>query len=188
MLTSNTSFTDEFWSEYRTIIHRFTLNRVSDPDFAEDIVQDVLLKAYRRLDTLKDSEKVLPWLFQITRNTITDHYRRGKPLVELDENFPAAEIEFDFDSDILKEISGCVRSLVDELPDKYRSAIQMSEIDGVPQTQVAEKLGVSYSGAKSRVQRGRQMLKESLLCCCQVELDRLNGIIDVKPKNKCDTC
>ena len=67
------------WQVHRDALYRFVLQRVRDQASAEDIVQEVLVKAYTRQGTLKEPSKLRPWLYQITRNAIIDYYRLQKP-------------------------------------------------------------------------------------------------------------
>jgi RNA polymerase sigma-70 factor (ECF subfamily) len=82
-------------------------------------------------------------------------------------------------------LAQCVRPFVDELPDIYRDALVMTELDGLTQAAAANRVGISLSGMKSRVQRGRAMLRDSIEDCCEVTLDARNGIRDVTP---CEDC
>lgn len=178
---------NRMWSEYRARLHRFIRKRVTDSSLAEDLVQDVLAKAYSRLDRLKGEEKLLPWLYQITRNTIIDHYRRHKPNAALDEATPAiAEEEFDENAE--RELACCLLPFIQRLPEAYQQAVTLSEITGIKLKQVATEQGLSLSGAKSRVQRGRQMLKTMFLKCCRIEHDRRGGVSDYEPKTNCGSC
>lgn len=179
-------FNDQLWTEYRTALHRFILNRINDPMLAEDIVQDVLIKAYQHLDTLKDLGKILAWLYQITRNAMVDYYRQHKPTEVLNELLIVQEMHLG--EEIEQELAQCLLPLVKQLPPPYRQAIMLSEIEGLTQQEVALKQGLSLSGAKSRVQRGRKMLKELVLKCCQVEFDRRGSIIDYQPNKGCEGC
>ena len=79
-----------------------------------------------------------------------------------------------------------IRGAVAGLPEPYREALLLTEYEGLTQQQLAERVGISLSGAKSRVQRGREKLKQILLDCCHVELDRRGGIIDYQ--GQCDCC
>jgi RNA polymerase sigma-70 factor (ECF subfamily) len=83
---------------------------------------------------------------------------------------------------------GSAAPLVGALPSHYRGAIVLSELEDVPQREVAERLGLSISGAKSRVQRARKMLAAMLLDCCRVELDSRGGIMDYEPRGQCEDC
>lgn len=173
------------WTEYRSRLLAFVRGRVERPEDAEDIVQDILLRAYQRRDTIRDRGKVIPWLYQIARNAIVDHYRGSRPTTSTEslateptaeENTPAPE----------RELAACMGPLIDALPPIYRDALRYAEIEGLTQQQTAERLGISHSGAKSRVQRGRQKLTEELLECCRVELDSRGGVQDFEARgNRC---
>jgi RNA polymerase sigma-70 factor, ECF subfamily len=76
----------------------------------------------------------------------------------------------------------CLTPLIARLPEPYREAIRLVEIDGLPQRDLSERFAVSLSGAKSRVQRGRDKLKDLLLHCCQVELDKRGNVMDYHPE------
>jgi RNA polymerase sigma-70 factor (ECF subfamily) len=179
-------FNDQLWQEYRTALHRFILNRVNDSVLAEDLVQDVLTKAYHQLDTLKDQKKILPWLYQITRNALVDYYRKHRPVEELTESLLMQEMNLG--DDMEKELAQCILPLVKQLPPLYRQAVMWAEIDGLTQQEIAQKQGITLSGAKSRVQRGRKLLKNLLLKCCSVEADGHGRVINYQPHQECKDC
>lgn len=170
------------WQAYRTNLYHFVRKRVAEPADAEDIVQDVLVKVYTALATLKDDTKLRPWIYQIARNTIIDYYRQPKALVALSDALPAPEVMVEETSEA--EFAQCLTPLLAQLPPAYRQAITLAELEGLTQQEVASAQGLSLSGAKSRVQRGRKLLKEILLQCCQVEVDRQGGIIDWYPPSR----
>jgi RNA polymerase sigma-70 factor (ECF subfamily) len=173
------------WSEYRTRLLRFIRKRVSDPAAAEDLVQEILAKAYSHFDELREREKLLPWMYQTTRNAIVDYYRRKKPTEELDESIALENRESDAAE---RELAACVMPFIQQLPAAYRQAVMLAEIKGVTQQEVAEQQGMSLSGAKSRVQRGRQMLKTMFLECCTIERDRRGAVADFALKVGCRNC
>ena len=152
------------WREYRATLHRFIRKRINDPIIAEDLVQDVLIKAYSQLDRLEKKEKLLPWLYQITRNVMVDHFRENKPAQGIDKALLVENVDMDGAAE--RELACCVLPFIQQLPLPYQQAVMLSEIDGVKLKQVARQQGISLSGAKSRVQRGRQMLKTMFLACC----------------------
>ena len=76
--------------------------------------------------------------------------------------------------------------MIQELPAKYQEALRLTEFEGLTQNALAQRLGLSLPGAKSRVQRAKEQLKEILLQCCHFEFDRLGKIIDYRPN--CDCC
>lgn len=174
------------WQAYRTSLFHFVLKRIADPADAEDIVQEVLIKAYSHLATLQDATKVRPWLYQIARNAIIDFYRQHKPLADLSDDLPAPVALADDASEA--EFAECLTPLITQLPPEYRQAITLAEIQGLTQQEVATAQGLSLSGAKSRVQRGRKLLKSVLLQCCQVEVDRRGAVIEWQPHHQADEC
>ena len=147
--------TENIWHEYQSRLAAFIRSKVAE-DAVDDLLQDVFMKIHVRIDSLKDDTKLESWLYQITRNTITDYYRNRRVSEELPEWIEQPQPEED--ESIRKELSACIEPMVRELPDKYRNAIQLSEMENRTQKEVAELEGISLSGAKSRVQRGRALL------------------------------
>ena len=88
--------------------------------------------------------------------------------------------------DRLEEVVACLKPMIDDLPEKYRQAIVLTEYENLTQKEMSQKLGLSLSGAKSRVQRAREKLKGTLLACCHFEFDRLGNILDYQVKDQ--TC
>ena len=175
------------WQEHRSELYRFVLRRVRDEASAEDIVHAVLVKAYSRQRTLKEPSKLRPWLYQITRNAIVDYYRSQKPAQAVPDDFVREDTNEE-DDHAQKELARCLVPLLNELPDLYRQALRLAELEGATQREVASQLGLSLSGAKSRVQRGRKMLLGVLLKCCRVELDRRGGVVDYEAREGCHGC
>ena len=175
------------WQEYRDELFRFILKRVRNHAAAEDIVQEVLVKAYARQGTLKDVARLRPWLYQITRNAIIDHYRMQKPSAAIPSELIHEETDGETDR-ARWELARCLVPLIDELAGPYREALKLTELESLTQQEAASRLGISLSGAKSRVQRGRKLLRELLLKCCQVEVDRRGDIVDYQVGEGCDAC
>lgn len=174
------------WREYREALHRFVLRRVGDEAAAEDIVQDVLVKAYGQRETLRTSTKLRSWLYQITRNAVVDYYRSHKRFEALPEEF--ASEAADGDACARQELARCLVPLLDTLPDPYRRALRLADFEGVRQREIALRLGLSLSGAKSRVQRARAMLRDALLECCSVELDHRGRAVGIENGKACERC
>lgn len=151
---------------------------------AEDIVHDVLVRAYSKRDSLEEVKNWKAWLYAIARNAIIDHYRTRKPMEQLPETLLAEEPE----PSGIQELVRCVLPLIQELPPKYRESLELADLDGWSQKSVAEKLNLSLSGAKSRVQRGRHMLKDLFFQCCKLEYDALGHISSVVPSSNCTKC
>jgi RNA polymerase sigma-70 factor (ECF subfamily) len=175
--------TENVWREFSDRLRSFIGKRVSSPADADDLLADVFVKVHTRIDSLEDEARLAPWLFQITRNTLTDHYRRGSLPGTTLEGVEAEPAEDDYDAAAL--ISASLRDFVDRLPAKYREALILTEFEGRSQVEMAAELGLSVSGAKSRVQRARAMLRDELLACCHFEFDRLGHVIDYEPRPRC---
>ena len=126
---------------------------------------------------------------RVARNTITDYYRRNHNKFEITDLTENLESITDEELSANTEIASCLKLMVDSLPETYKQAILLTEFKNMTQKELSEKLGISISGAKSRVQRARKMLKEMLLLCCQLEIDSRGNIIDYRHKNsECKYC
>jgi RNA polymerase sigma-70 factor, ECF subfamily len=174
----------ESWQDHKSRLRNYIARRVGDTDVVDDILQDVFLKAHTNLHTVRSRGSIPAWLYHIAANAIADHYRSMKPRVALPVELAAPEPQRDH----VAELATCLQPLISELPEAYRLALVMSEIEGLPQKEVASRLGITLSGAKSRVQRGRDMLRRRLLDCCDVETGRA-GIVGYTPRDRdCDGC
>ena len=176
--------TEAVWREFRQPLLSFISRRVPDPADADDVLQDVFMKVHRHLPEVNDDTRIAPWLYQVARNTLIDRYRRSRTMEELPEALPSAEGE----TEVLaaeRHIATCLKATIEELPPAYRDALVLSELEGLPQRVVAERLGLSLSGAKSRVQRGRRMIRDALLACCHFEFDQRGRIMEYVPRNAC---
>ena len=74
------SDTQLIWREFGDDLRLFILRRVNSPEDADDLLQETFIKIHRKLDTLEDRERLNAWVYQIARNTITDYYRRQRPV------------------------------------------------------------------------------------------------------------
>lgn len=159
-------------------LHRFILSRVPDETVADDILQEVFLRIHTHLDGVRDMDRLESWIFQIARNSITDYYRARRRVVPLEGSGIENELIADEpeEPDAAAELAPALRELVEGLPELYRQALILTEYEGLSQKQAAERLGISFSGAKSRVQRARQMVLDALLSCCHFEFD-VRGVL-----------
>jgi RNA polymerase sigma-70 factor, ECF subfamily len=178
--------TQSVWDAFHAPLQQFIRRRVSDEATAEDVLQDVFLKIHQHMETLKDVKKLEGWIYQITRNAIIDFYRSSRPTTTLEAEEVLDMPEELPDDDVVSELLPCVRAMVRSLPEMDRQALVLTEYQGLTQKEMAERLGLSFSGAKSRVQRAREKLKQQLLECCHFELDRRGHIIDYQPR--CQSC
>ena len=174
---------EQLWETFSAPLYQFIRNRVPDAHSAEDILQDVFLKIHTHIDTLRTPDRLTSWIYQITRNAIADYYRSRRPTAELVETIP--EMEKVGDGDVLRELSPCVAAMVASLPEAYGEALRLTEYQGLSQKALSEQLGISFSGAKSRVQRACVKIKEQLLNCCQFQFDHVGRITDYQSRRAC---
>ena len=177
--------TDRLWRQMHERLLAYITRRVDTPHDAEDILQDVFVRIHTHLQDLTDGNGVTAWVFRIARNAITDYYRRRASAARAMEGLAMDAVELeqtadegDIEAKAQAEFAHCVEPLMSELPDRYRQALVLTELEGMSQADAAERLGLSVSGMKSRVQRGRSKFKDVLLDCCSVELDRRGGLVD----------
>lgn len=164
---------EQIWGKFSARLGQFIRARVTDPVTAEDVLQDVFVKLQKRLDEFRDPAKIEGWLFLVARNAVIDHYRTAKPTLELPESLP---VELPATEAIeIEELHVKLRQIIDRLPKEYHQAFVLTTFEGFSQEDLARHLGISLSGAKSRVQRARAKLKEMLLEFCQREFSRTPG-------------
>jgi RNA polymerase sigma-70 factor (ECF subfamily) len=178
--------TEEIWETFHTPLRQFIRRRVANEAAAEDLLQDVFLKIHQHGETLREARRLESWIYQIARNSIIDHYRSLRQPLERLSASEALDLPDELpDDDIVSELLPCVQAMVLALPDQDRQALILTEYQGLTQKELGERLGLSFSGAKSRVQRAREKLKQQLLACCHFELDRRGHILDYQPRCSC---
>lgn len=181
-----TQHINQIWQDLHGNLEGFVMKRVKDPELARDIIQEVFLKVNARVHTLRENDKLISWIYQITRNLIVDHFRSnkksGKTTMGLGE-FDDLPGEEGHDTREMQEFAKCVLPMIEYLPPKYKEALTLSDFKGYSQKDLAEKLNISYSGAKSRVQRGREKLKELFLQCCEIETDKYGNILSYQKRS-----
>ncbi len=157
----------ELWQMHRSRLRDYIAKRVREREAVDDILQEVFIKVHAGLHTVRSHGSLSAWLYRIAANSIADHYRARQPWEELpaDDELAAPDAQ----PDPVAELAACLQPFIAALPETYRTAVQLAEIEGLPQKEVAHRLGISLSGAKSRVQRGREKLRLRLLDCCDIE-------------------
>lgn len=178
---------EQIWHDFADKLGRFIRARVSDPAAAQDILQDVFLRIQKRLGQLKDPAKLESWIYLITRHAIIDHYRARKQTVPVPDSLP---VETEAPDAEIEDLKAAFRRMIHQLPEPYREAIVLTEWGGLTQRALADRLGLSLPGAKSRVQRGRALLKGMLEECCRFEFDRRGKVIGCAPRAQagCEEC
>jgi len=176
--------TKELWSLFNDRLKAFIYSKVKNEAATNDILQEVFLKIHQNIDTLQDKSKVQSWIFQIARNSVTDYFRKTSKA-----SLPTETIETEEDSSDYSIFNEAVRdmvSMMNRMPPEYCEALCLTELEGLNQKEYAEKIGISYSGAKSRVQRARTILKDMLMDCCHYQFDKYGTVLSIHPK--CCSC
>jgi len=180
---------EQVWNDYHLSLRRFIGKRTRNEADAEDVLQNVFLKVCAHFETLREPAKVQSWLFQIARNAAIDFYRAKKFEAELPKEIASPEVSETIDKrKCFEDAQKCLLPMIERLPPIYKTAVKLSELDGWTNRRVASAEGVSLSAVKSRVSRGRKIIKKMLDDCCLFETDRRGGVIDCVPKNTREIC
>lgn len=196
-----TKTTEELWQLLHEGLGAFIAKRVDDHGHIDDILQEVFVRVHRQIDSVNDPRRVVSWIYQITRNAIIDHYRKPGRQREIPTGL-SAELDVCGETseksktanrgkgeESRSELAGCLRPMMERLSQDYRDAIRLVEFEGLTQQAAAKQMGISLSGMKSRVQRGRKQLKQMLDDCCVIQVDQRRAVIDYEARDSgCDSC
>jgi RNA polymerase sigma-70 factor (ECF subfamily) len=155
------------WATQEPGLRGWLLHQTQDRALAEDLLQDVFLKALRQGERFCSIENARAWLFEVSRNTLADHWRRRRDSVELPDDLSLELAE----PPPVDSLSACLPRVLSELSPADREAIRCCDLESMSQADYAKQLGISLPGAKSRIQRARQRLKAQLASACQVQFD-----------------
>ena len=178
------------WPDVAARLRPFVANRVPANDI-DDVVQDVLVRMHRGLPTLRDDDRFSAGMFQVARNAIADKARKSAPTPVDPANLEdTTALPDENDREAATALAGCVSLFVAQLPSPYREAITLVELEGKTAKEAAEMVGISVSGMKSRVQRGRAQLRELFERCCEIAVDARGKPTDFTPRVQpsCKTC
>jgi len=184
---------DELWRELHGRLRSFIRARISDPETADDVAQEVLLRLHRSMDTLRAEDRLDAFAYRIARNAIIDHYRARATAKETPESPDELVARMDSDGDTeeesdsgaRQELARCLAPLIRRLPEPYREALTLTDLGKLSQVEAAQAVGLSIPGMKARVQRARAQVRELLTSCCEVALDRGRQISDVRRRGPC---
>lgn len=177
------------WIVFHDRLFGFVRRRVASDQDAEDLVQDVFTKMQARAGQGDEVEDLSGWLFAVTRNAVADYHRARAKVQPVTGDADEQAAPTGDGREPGAELSRCLRPFVEQLPEPYAEALTLTDLGGMSQTEAAAQLGLSVSGMKSRVQRGRVKLREMVLDCCDVELDARRHVVDYTPRPRsCDDC
>ena len=182
--------TESLWRDFHDRLLAFVRSRIGDQGAADDILQQAFLRMHQSLTSGTIPGDPSGWVFAITRNAIADHYRAaGARAAAEGKQGNLSVVEITNDKNVAQELACCVAPLLDGLPETYRNALRWTSLEGLTQEEAARKAGVSLSGMKSRVQRGRQKFRDLIEACCEIELDVRGKPMNYESKgNGCPAC
>ena len=196
----STAPADAPWRPFVDGLRRFVQSRVPESD-AKDVFQDTLLRLHEASDSLRDADRAEAWVFSIARRTIADFYRareRGPeeqpvgraPAEATDDPFATDNLSgYDGEHDVHEEVLSWLRPMAEELPETYRRPLVQADFEGVSHREVAAELGLSRSGATSRIRRARAKLRERLQRCCEIEFGPEGRAVAFQRRTEpCETC
>jgi len=169
-------------AEYRPQILRHLLAMVRDREAAEDLTQETYGRALAQLDSLRDPKAGLAWLYRIATNTALDRLRKKAPTIVALDDAGVGEVEAAAAQERLgvslieealerSEMSECIQSYLQSLPDDYRVAILLHDVHGLTNPEVAALVGCSLPTAKIRVHRAHERLRDTLQGVCEFHID-----------------
>jgi RNA polymerase sigma-70 factor, ECF subfamily len=185
---------DELFTGLHERLRGFVGRRIGDPDAADDVAQEVLLRLHRSLGDLRIEDRLDAFAYRIARNAIIDHYRArasGKETpVAPDDLIARADADGDTEDDLneakgREELARCLEPLVRRLPEHYREALTLTDLGKLSQVEAARVAGLSVPGMKTRVQRARAQVHQLLTACCDVALDEDRHIAEVQRTGPC---
>jgi RNA polymerase sigma-70 factor (ECF subfamily) len=143
----------------------------------DDVLQEVFVRVHRGEAAVRDGERFGGWVHRIARHAVADHLRsRARHPVRSEGDVETAVP--DDESTLEAELGECVALFVARLPSPYREAITLTDLEGLTQKDAAEMLGLSVSGMKSRVQRGRDRIRQMFEQCCEISVDARGRVIE----------
>lgn len=159
----------EYLAASRQEFLRFVRSRIADPELAEDVLQDALLRAVQSLDTVRDDERLVAWFYRILRNAIVDAYRRRdvrrRRESELDAELELPEV---LDDALERVLCACFQELLPALKAEYAEVLQAVDLGEESPEVVAARLGITTNNLKVRRHRARAALREQLEATCRV--------------------
>jgi len=177
--------TTELWIKFAESLRRFIVSKVKDEVLADDLLQEAFVRIHLKVDELRDETKMQAWVYQIARNLITDHYRKSTPVI--DKQVPDIIDNEQESDDAMSSTLHDMVLMMEEMPALDCQALCEVEFEGISIKDYAEKAGISYTAAKSRVARARYKLSDLLMNCCHYEFDKYGTVISYHPI-KCCCC
>ena len=175
------------WRELERHLRPYLARRVASAADIDDALQEIFVKLHEGLPELRDTERFGAWVYRIANSVVVNRARAQarKPVVSLsDEHEAALASGTEAADDLQADLGQCVALFVSRLESPYREAVTLTELQGLPQKAAAELLGISLSGMKSRVQRGREKIRDMFDECCRISVDCRGRVVDCEPRDR----
>jgi RNA polymerase sigma-70 factor (ECF subfamily) len=169
---------DTAWQQHANELRAWLRHRLPVAADADDLMQDLFVKALAQGDQFCNIVNKRAWLFEVARNALADRFRIKREMVELPEDLVAEEVA----NEAVAQLSACLPRVLCELSAKDREAIDLCDLRGMSQADYAAYAGLNLSAAKSRLQRARQKMRQKMVLACQVTLDAQGHVEDFVPR------
>ncbi|MDD3597640.1 sigma-70 family RNA polymerase sigma factor [Sulfuricurvum sp.] len=163
------------YETFRQPLLRFVRYKTNDEHIAEDIVQEVFIKAFRSIDTLKEGQKLQSWLYAIASNTISDYFRKHH--IDVTDETDVSHDEVLYES-IMRELGCCLSTFMETLSPIQHDVLQAVYFDELTLNEYAEKNALNLSTVKSHSKRAKTALKSLFEECCRFENNSRNEMVD----------
>jgi len=171
------------WREHGAEIRRFLLHRTGDEADADDLLQELFIRALRHGSAFCQLDAPRAWLFHVARNLLIDRLRLSKVQVPLPDDLSA---DPEPEMRPVDELSQCIPRVLSELSREDREAIVLCDLQGMTQQAYAQQSGLTLAAAKSRVQRARARLQARMITACQVSFDGTGAVCCFVPRPPLD--
>ncbi|MGY0393030.1 sigma-70 family RNA polymerase sigma factor [Bizionia sp. KMM 8389] len=176
--------TQDIWNTYSEDVKHFIFSKVKKPDIADDLLQETFIKVHTKKDMVESPEKLKAWVFSVARYTVMDYFRAQKKSKSLPETELAAP-----ESEPEHTEHDCLQGIIKSLPKKYREPLFLSDIKGIKQAKIAETLNLPLPTVKSQIQRGRKLIAQGFIDCCDFTLNDSGFLVgEIKDKKDCKIC
>jgi RNA polymerase sigma-70 factor (ECF subfamily) len=185
---------EEIYTSFHSKIYCYVTRLVGKCE-AEDVTQEVFIKAEKALKTFRNESQLSTWLYRIATNAAIDrirtpsfHQKSAKEQTECSlleaghtdiagKNVGVLSKAFSIEEQIIhKEMNECIRGVIEQLPENYRMVVILSALEGLQNKEIAEILEVSLDVVKARLHRGKARLKIELLNYCNFSWDERNEL------------
>ncbi len=167
------------WSQHERELRAWLIRRLGDAHAADDLLQDLFIKALSRNQQFCEMANARAWLFAVARNTLIDHLRSRQDHVELPDDLQAHQEA----PAPVESLAACLPRALAELSAQDGEALTLCDLEGMTQEAYARLKGLSLAAAKSRVQRARKRLREHLATACQVRRDETGRLCCFVPRS-----